>query len=322
VSQWSHPVSREADFVAQTDPHRREVLAHCYRMVGSVHDAEDLTQETFLRAWRGYADFEGRSSTRTWLYRIATNVCLNALTNRERRVLPSGLGHPSAHAPGTLAGRLLEVAWLEPIPDPLLGDDPASIVARRDSTRLAFVAALQHLPARQRAALLLRDVVGISAAETAQLLGLSTGAANSALHRARGRIAEIAPTEDSVTATHDQNAALLDRFVAALEQADIAGLAELLRADVELEMPPVPMWFLGRDATLEIYSQFVFSVPRRHVITSANSGPAVASYRLEPDGRHHAHSILLVNPIDGLIANIHAFVDATLFARFGLPPSL
>jgi RNA polymerase sigma-70 factor, ECF subfamily len=315
-------VSREVEFVERTDPHRREILAHCYRMVGSVCDAEDLSQETFLRAWRGYVQCEARSSIRTWLYRIATNVCLTALASRERRVLPSGLGRPSADVPGTLAGRLLEVAWLEPIPDALLGDDPASIVARRDSTRLAFIAALQHLPARQRATLLLRDVVGLSAAETAQLLGLSTAATNSALHRARGHIAEVAPTEDSVTSAPEQNAAVLDRFVRALEETDIAALAKLLRADVEMEMPPVPMWFVGRDVTLAIYSRFVFSVPRRHLATSANSGPAVASYRLEPDGRYHAHSILLLKPVDGLITQICAFVDATLFAKFGLPPSL
>jgi RNA polymerase sigma-70 factor (ECF subfamily) len=312
-------VSRETEFVERTDAHRREILAHCYRMVGSVYDAEDLTQETFLRAWRGYAEFEERSSIRTWLYRIATNLCLNALASRERRVLPSGLGRASADVPGTLAGRLLEVAWLEPIPDALLGDDPASIVARRDSTRLAFIAALQHLPARQRATLLLRDVVGMSAVETAELLGLSTAATNSALHRARGHIAEIAPTEDSITAAPAQDAALLDRFVKALEQIDIAALAQLLRADVEMEMPPLPMWFVGRDVTVAIYRQFVFSVPRRYVLTSANCSPAVASYRLEPDGRYHAHSILLLKPVDGLIAHICAFVDATLFASFGLP---
>jgi RNA polymerase sigma-70 factor (ECF subfamily) len=315
-------VSRETEFVERTDPHRREVLAHCYRMVGSVHDAEDLAQETFLRAWRGYPDFEDRSSIRTWLYRIATNVCLTALSSRERRVLPSGLGRPSADVPGTLAGRLLEVAWLEPIPDSLLGDDPASIVARRDSTRLAFIAALQHLPARQRATLLLRDVVGMSTAETAQLLGLSIAATNSALHRARGHISEIAPAEDSVTVAPEQNAALLDRFVTALQRTDIAALAQLLRADVELEMPPLPMWFVGRDVTLAIYRQFVFSVPRRHLMTSANGSPAVASYRREPDGRHHAHSILVLHAVDGLITQICAFVDATLFASFGLPPSL
>jgi RNA polymerase sigma-70 factor (ECF subfamily) len=315
-------MSRESEFVERTDPHRREVFAHCYRMVGSVHDAEDLTQETFLRAWRGYSSFEERSSMRTWLYRIATNVCLTALTSRERRVLPSGLGRASTDVPGTLAGRLLEVAWLEPIPDSLLGDDPASIVARRDSTRLAFIAALQHLPARQRATLLLRDVVGLTAAETSELLGLSLAATNSALHRARSHIAEIAPTEGSVIDAPEQNAALVDRFVKALEETDIPALAELLRADVEMEMPPLPMWFVGRDLTLAIYRQFVFAVPRRYLITSANGSPAVASYRLEPDGRHYAHSILVLTPVDGVVTQICAFVDATLFARFGLPASL
>jgi RNA polymerase sigma-70 factor (ECF subfamily) len=312
-------VSRETEFVERTDPYRREVLAHCYRMVGSVHDAEDLTQDTFLRAWRGYAEFQGRSSIRTWLYRIATNVCLTALASRERRILLSGLGRPSTDVPGTIAERLLEVAWLEPIPDVLLGDDPASIIARRESTRLAFVAALQHLPARQRATLLLRDVVGISAAETAALLGLTTASANSALHRARGRIAEIAPTEESIATELEEDRALLDRFVSAMERADLDALAQLLRADVELEMPPVPMWFAGREATLVFYERYVFPVQRRYLPTTANGDPAIASYRIEPDGRQHAHNIMLLHSAGGSVQHLCAFVDASLFAKFGLP---
>ncbi len=315
-------MSRESEFVERTDVYRREILAHCYRMMGSVHDAEDLTQETFLRAWRGYAEFEGRSSIRTWLYRIATNVCLTARSSGERRILPSGLARPSVDVPGAIAERLLEVAWLEPIPDSLLGDDPASILARRESTRLAFVAALQHLPARQRATLLLRDVVGINAAETATLLGLTTAAVNSALHRARRRIAEIAPTEDSVARDPDQDRVLLDRFVGALERADLDALAQLLRADVELEMPPVPMWFAGRSAALTFHEQYVFAVPRRYLPTSANGGPALAGYRLEADGRQHAHNILLLRPAGGCVQHLCAFVDASLFAKFGLPLTL
>jgi RNA polymerase sigma-70 factor, ECF subfamily len=315
-------MSLETDFVERTTPYRREVLAHCYRMVGSVHDAEDLAQETFLRAWRGYPGFEGRSSIRTWLYRIATNVCLNALSSSDRRVLPSGLGGANATVPGSIPERLLEMAWLEPIPDALLGDDPASIVARRDSTRLAFIAALQHLSAQQRATLLLRDVVGLSAVDTAAALGVSTGAANSALHRARTQIAQIAPTEDSVSALPHHDHALLDRLITALENTDINALAELLRADVELEMPPIPMWFAGLDATLDAYATYVFPVPRRYFPTSANSMPAVASYRIEPDGRFHAHNILTLTARDGLLQHMCAFIDPTLFAWFDLPPSI
>lgn len=315
-------MSPEDDFVARTDPYRREVLAHCYRMVGSVHDAEDLAQETFLRAWRGYAGFEGRSSIRTWLHRIATNVCLTALSGSDRRVLPSGLGGPSTGSGASIPERLLDIAWLEPIPDALLGDDPASIVARRDSTRLAFIAALQHLSAHQRATLLLRDVVGLTAVETAAALGLSTAAVNSALHRARTQIAQIAPTEDGASTLEDPDRSLVDRLIAALEHTDIDALAQLLRADVELEMPPIPMWFVGLDSTLDVYTRYVFPVPRRYFPTSANSMPAVASYRLEPDGHYHAHNIMVLDARDGLLQHMCAFVDPTLFAGFGLPPSI
>ena len=312
-------MSGETGFVQCTDPYRRELLAHCYRMVGSVHDAEDLVQETYLRAWRGYPDFEGRSSIRTWLYRIATNVCLNALASRERRVLPSGLGGPSTDVPGSIAERVLEVAWLEPIPDALLGDDPASIVSRRESTRLAFVAALQHLPARQRATLLLRDVVGVSAAETASLLGLSTASANSALQRARGHIAELAPAEDDIASSPEVDREVLERFVAAFDRLDIAALARLLREDVELEMPPVPMWFAGRAATLTFFERYVFQVPRRYLPTRANGAPALASYRLEQDGRFHAHNVLTLQLRDGAVRHMCAFLDPSLFPTFEMP---
>jgi RNA polymerase sigma-70 factor (ECF subfamily) len=310
-------VSAETDFVERVDPFRRELLAHCYRMLGSVHDAEDLVQETYLRAWRGYPDFQGRSSVRTWLYRIATNVCLNALAGRERRVLPSGLGGPSAQVPDAIGERLLEVAWLQPIPDALLGDDPASVLARRESTRLAFVAALQHLSARQRAALLLRDVAGFSAAEAGSLLGLSTAATTSALQRARGHIAEHAPDEDDVTEQLADHA-LVDRFVAAIEHADFDALARMLRADVELEMPPVPMWFAGR-AVPEFFARYVLPVRRRIITTSANSGPALASYRVEGDGRFHAHHLLLFELRGGKIARMSAFLDEPLFETFAMP---
>src|SRR5262245_30194729 len=188
----------EEDFVRLTDPYRRELLAHCYRMLGSVHDAEDLVQETYLRAWRAYDDFEGRSSMRTWLYRIATNTCLNALESRGRRPLPTGLGGPSDSPEGDLAKRD-EVTWLEPVPDAMVASDasdPATLVAERESVRLAFVAAMQYLPPRQRVVLLLREVLKWKAAEVAELLGTTTAAVNSTLQRARAQLDEAAPSLD------------------------------------------------------------------------------------------------------------------------------
>ena len=181
-------MSTDAGFTAAIDPYRGQLLAHCYRMLGSFHDAEDALQETLLRAWRGFDRFEGRSSVRTWLYRIATNVCLTAAESRQRRVLPSGLGTAQADGMAPVAAEQRDVPWLEPFPDRAYAADPADIATGRESMRLAFVAALQNLPARQRAALLLRDVVGLSAAEIAELLDLSVTAVNSALQRARAHV--------------------------------------------------------------------------------------------------------------------------------------
>src|SRR5258708_25780376 len=189
------------DFARLTDPFRDELLAHCYRMLGSVHDAEDQGQETLIRAWRSYGEFEGRASLRTWLYRIATNACLRALENSSRRPLPSGLGGPSENPEAPLATARPEVPWLQPIPDALFGQepaDPASIVTSRMSMRLALIAALQYLPARQRAVLILRDVLRWRAAEVAELLGVSTAAVNRVLQRARAQLERGAPAEDQI----------------------------------------------------------------------------------------------------------------------------
>jgi len=192
----------DTDFVRQADPYRRELLAHCYRMLGSVYDAEDLVQETYVRAWRSYDKFEGRSSMRTWLHRIATNACLNALESRTRRPLPIGLGAPSSD-PGDPLVADREVPWLEPLPDDLVGTDPAAVVAGRESIRLAVIAAMQYLPPRQRAVLILRDVLDWRAAEVAELLGTSAAAVNSLLQRAREHLAAAAPDEDSVAEPSD-----------------------------------------------------------------------------------------------------------------------
>src|SRR6476469_2173954 len=198
-------VAEQRDFPQVTDPYRRELTAHGYRMTGSIHDAEDLVQETYLRAWRAYTAFEGRSSVRTWLYRIATNVCLTALEGKDRRPLPAGLGTPSSNAGDQLV-ESTEVSWLEPAPDPLVAgatSDPAAIVAQRESIRLAFVAALQHLPARQRAVLILRDVLRWKASEVAEALETSEAAVNSALQRAHAQIAKAKVSQDEVPAELD-----------------------------------------------------------------------------------------------------------------------
>ena len=311
------------DFAASTDPYRRELLAHCYRMLGSLHDAEDMVQETYLRAWRGYPSFEGRSSVRTWLYTIATRACLTALASRERRVLPAGLGPPSTDPEIPLAGRLESTPWVEPLPGAILDDpaDPAAIVGLRERTRVAFVAAAQHLPARQRAALLLQDVLGWPASEVAELLGMSVAATNSALQRARAGLARAGLREDDVDYRGAVEARLLDRFVAAFERADVGALARLLRVEVELEMPPIPTWFAGRETVLGFYAHRALApgVHRRVLPTAANGYPAAATYIRSGGGAYEAHNIQVLELAGGQVARIYAFRDAALFGRFGLP---
>jgi RNA polymerase sigma-70 factor (ECF subfamily) len=313
----------EAEFARLADPHRRELLVHCYRMLGSYHDAEDVVQETYLRAWRGYPQFEGRASMRTWLYRIATNACLSALENKGRRVLPSGLGSPTQDGPYVATERKWEVPWLEPLPDVAVrgdADDPATIAARRESTRLAFVAALQQLPARQRAALVLRDVLDMPAGEVAEVLDTSVPAINSALQRARAQVAGNGASEEEIAMTSDVDADVLDQYVTAFETADIALLTTLLRRDVEMEMPPIPTWFSGRDAVAAFFEHRILTgIERRFIRTSANGCPATAAYQREEDGVFRAHSIQVLETVDGVISHIYAFLDSALFAAFGLP---
>jgi RNA polymerase sigma-70 factor (ECF subfamily) len=313
-------VPGESEFAQRTDPHRRELLAHCYRMLGSYHDAEDAVQETYLRAWRAFDRFEERSSVRTWLYRIATRVCLTAAENRERRVLPSGLGAPLVDGSAPLDDRQTELPWLEPLPDGAIDDgDPAVVVVRRESTRLAFIAALQQLPARQRAALLLRDVAALSAAEVADLLDLSRAAVNSALQRARAHVAG-GSRRDEVVMSADIDDEVLQRFIAAFETGDVAALAALLRHDVEIEMPPIPTWFAGRDAVVEFYATRAMNgAARRAVPTRANGCPAVASYLPDGAGGFVAHNIQVLEVRDGEVGHIYAFLDTDIFAAFGLP---
>jgi RNA polymerase sigma-70 factor, ECF subfamily len=317
-------MTASTDFTDQTHLFRGELLAYCYRMLGSVDEAEDLVQETYLRAWRSFGRFEGRSSVRTWLYRIATNACLTALERRGRRPLPSGLGGP-ADDPGIPLAAAPEVPWLQPVPDALLtadGDDPARAVAARAGIRLALVAAQQYLPARQRAMLILRDVLGWPAAEVAALLGTTTTAVNSGLRRARAQLARTLPAEEQTTEPNDPvRRAILDRFTAAFENGDADALAELLRKDALLEMPPLPGWFAGQDTIRDFLATQVLTGPGLYqlVPTAANSQPAFAAYQREPSGTYRAHAILVLDLSPAAITRIVIFLDPALFGRFRLP---
>jgi RNA polymerase sigma-70 factor (ECF subfamily) len=313
------------EFADRTDSFRPELLAYCYRMLGSVHDAEDTVQETLLRAWRSAGDFEGRASLRTWLYRIATNACLRALENRERRPLPSGLGAPGEDPEAPLGPAATDVPWLQPIPDALVTADPASTVTARASLRLGLIAALQYLPSRQRAVLILRDVLNWRAAEVAELLGTTTTAVNSTLQRARAQLERVGPAEDEVQEPADpRRRDLLERYVAAFENADIDALMRLLRDDAVLEMPPTPTWFAGRETIGRFLGSRVLGRPGhfRMLPTAANGQLALAAYIRGRDGVHRGHGIDVLTVRGGGIARITAFNDAGLIAVFGLPAEL
>jgi RNA polymerase sigma-70 factor, ECF subfamily len=304
------------------EPYRRELLAYCYRMLGSVHDAEDLVQETYLRALRGHERFEGRSSLRTWLYRIATNTCLRELERGHRRSLPSGLvgadGDPERH----LAPPLPETAWLQPIPDALL--DPAVIVASRDGIRLALIAALQVLPARQRAVLILRDVLAWSVAEVATLLDTSVAAVNSALQRARHRLEEVPPKADELSEPDDPVVReLLAGYVKAFENADMDALTRVLTKDVTFEMPPIPTWFAGRDVVVSFLATRLPGPGRLTMMpTRANGDPAFGVYLRGTNGVLHAHALLVLGVTrDGVARHAH-FLNPGLFGVFDLPDTV
>jgi RNA polymerase sigma-70 factor (ECF subfamily) len=312
------------DFAGLAGPFRSELLAHCYRMLGSGEEAEDLVQETFLRAWRSFDRFEGRSSMRTWLYRIATNVCLTAIERRGRRPLPSGLGAPTDD-PGASVVAAPEVPWLQPLPDALLAgehQDPAAVAVSRAGIRLAFVAALQYLSARQRAVLILRDVLEWPAAEVADLLGTTTTAVNSGLRRARAQLAQALPAEGELAEpTEPERRALLDRFAAAIENAEVNALAELLREDIVLEMPPMLTWFAGRSTVVRFVGANLFTEPGKVqlVAVMANGQPAFAVYERERDGVYGAHAVIVLTVSGPGIARMVVFRDPGLFASFGLP---
>ena len=312
------------EFARLTEPFRPELLAHCYRMLGSVYDAEDQVQETLVRAWRSYSDFQGRSSLRTWLYRIATNACLRAIENRARRPLPSGLGAPGDDPDGALAPVLPEIRWLQPIPDALVSAwsaDPAEIVASRQSMRLALIAAFQYLPARQRAVLIPRDVLRWRAAEVADLLGTTTAAVNGMLQRARARLEQAVPDEDQIHEPADPaDRALLDRYATAFQNADVTAVIQLLRDDAVFEMPPEVTWFAGRELIGRFLRSQVLTEPGRFqmIPVAANGQPALASYMRGHDGGYHAHSICVLTIAGSRVARVISFNDPGLFATFSL----
>lgn len=311
------------DFSAHAEPYRRELLAHCYRMTGSLHDAEDLVQETLLRAWKAYDRFEGKSSIRTWLHRIATNTCLSALEGRQRRPLPTGLGTSSSHPTAELVERG-EVPWLEPLPE--LTDDPADpsvIVGSRESVRLAFVAALQHLSPRQRAVLLLRDVLQWKSAEVAEAIGTTTVAVNSLLQRARSQLETVRPSAEDRLSPPDSPQAqdLLTRYIAAFETYDIDRLVELFTAEAIWEMPPYVGWYRGaQDIITLIHQQCPAESPgdMRMIPLVANGQPAAAMY-MRAGERHVPFQLHVLDMVDGRVSHVVAFLDGTLFPKFGLP---
>jgi RNA polymerase sigma-70 factor, ECF subfamily len=316
------------EFLLKAEPHRRELLAHCYRMTGSLHDAEDLVQETYLRAWKAYGGFKGQSSLRTWLYRIATNTCLTALDSRQRRPLPTGLGQPSSDPVDDLAARD-EVPWLEPLPDTSTDPtDPSEIVGTRESVRLAFVAALQHLSPRQRAVLVMRDVLQWKAAEVGDAIGASTAAVNSLLQRARAQLEAVGPSEDDKLAEPDspETKDLLDRYIAAFENYDIDKLVELFTADAVWEMPPFDGWYQGPEAIVtltRVHCPAEGPGDMRFIRTTANGQPAAALYMLNREtGKHEAFQLHVLDMQPGGVSHVVAFLDTALFEKFGLPASL
>ena len=312
------------EFALLADQFRPELLAYCYRMLGSVQDAEDQVQETLLRAWRSHENFEGRSSLRTWLYRIATNACLRAMQNRERRALPSGIGAPGDD-PGLVGPPTSEVAWLEPFPDALLrpeSADPAAVAAARSGLRLALITALQRLPVRQRTVLILRDVLGWRAAEVAELLDITVTAVNSALQRAREQIKRSVPASDEVREPSSRaDRAMVDRYAAAIENADVDSLVELLHEDATFEMPPIPTWFRGREDVGRFLGTRVLTSPGLYssVPAGANGQPALAIYRRADDGTRRAYGVQVLTLRDSRVASVVAFLDPGLFPAFGLP---
>jgi RNA polymerase sigma-70 factor (TIGR02960 family) len=317
------PTTTEAieDFGRLAEPFRRELIAYGYRMLGSLDDAEEIVQDVYLEAWRAYDRFEGRSSLRTWLYRIATRAFVKGIERHNRRPLPSDLGGPAMDAFTAVHAGSADLAWLQPAPDSVLTGtlaDPATVVVGRHTARLAFVAALQVLTPRQRAVLILRDVLGLSAAEVAAVLELSVAAVNSALQRGRSRL----PADRDCVAepSEARERELLDRYVAAFENADVAGLMAVLTEDAMYEMPPFLTWFRGASDIGGFLGARMRELGRASVIrTSANGQPAMALYTGPAEGARRLHSLHVLTLGAQGVSRVVAFMDVAALRRFDLP---
>jgi RNA polymerase sigma-70 factor (ECF subfamily) len=306
--------------------YRRELTGYCYRMLGSGFEADDAVQETMVRAWRAMDSFEGRSSARSWVYRIATNVCLDMLRGRQRRARPMEMGPSSPADPSHLGGMLPEHMWVTPMPDAhVLPDngDPAELAEAKETIRLAFVAALQHLPARQRAVLILREVLRWQATEVAELLDTSVASVNSALQRARATLASRNLTAGDPQAVDADQQQLLARYVDAFERYDIERLVTLLHEDAIQSMPPYAMWMVGRDSIATwLLGAGIGCRGSRLIATSANGCAAFGQYRVDPEGGHTPWALQVIEVSGDRISGFHAFLDTDLFASFGLPAHL
>ena len=305
---------------AELEQHRRELTAHCYRMLGSPFEAEDAVQETLLRAWRSLDRFEGRSALRSWLYRIATNVCLDMLEGRERRARPMDLG-PAGEPVAENLHTLPEVTWIQPVPDSLVAD-PADAVASRDTLRLAFVAALQHLPPRQRAVLILCEVLRWKASEVAELLDTSVASVNSALQRARATLEASELTPEGSFEEPDRE--LLERYVQAFERYDMDALTSLIRDDARQSMPPYDLWLSGRDDIFAWWWGPGIGCKGSRVVpvTTANGSPAFGQYKPSESGEgYEPWALQVIELANGRIVELTFFLDTeTIFPLFGLPP--
>jgi RNA polymerase sigma-70 factor, ECF subfamily len=315
------------DLDRRLEQHRRELTAHCYRMLGSPFEAEDAVQETLIRAWKGFDRFEGRAALRSWLYSIATNVCLDMLNGRERRARPMDLG-PAREPIEANLNVLPETTWIQPIPDGLVTPegDPADVAVAHETIQLAFVAALQHLPPRQRAALILCEVLRWQATEVAELLDTSVASVNSALQRARSTLAagNVSPT-DTAPPLNDADRALLARYVDAFEQYDIEALTSLIQEDAQQSMPPFDLWLRGRDDIFTWWFGPGIGCKGSRVIptTAANGSPAFGQYKPSPDGGYEPWALQVIELEAGRIVEFTFFLDtATLFPLFGLPARL
>ncbi|AYG80884.1 ECF RNA polymerase sigma factor SigG [Streptomyces hundungensis] len=316
-----------ADLDVRLEEHRRELTGYCYRMLGSAFEAEDAVQDTLVRAWRSIDKFEGRSSLRSWLYRIATNVCLDMLNAGNKRARPMDLTAATPVANAQLNSRP-EVTWLEPVPDgrvlPTI-EDPAEAALARESVRLAFVAALQHLPPKQRAVLILREVLAWKASEVAELLGTTVASVNSALQRARSTLAESEPKQtDAANPLDEEQRKLLDRYVAAFEGYDMTALTALLHEDATLSMPPYDLWLRGHDDIVG-WMLGVGEVCRgsRLLPTVANGTPAFAHYHPDPAGGFTPWALMVIETTGGKISGITSFLDTPRwFPLFNLPERL